>query len=76
MESDMILCKCGKKFYSFELENHYKFCKELKKYFLYFDKESVRLLKQYTQQKENLFMLKFLLQQYNNIIDEKIQNSY
>ena len=70
----MILCKCGKRFYEFELENHYNCCKELKNYFLFFDKETVKLLKENTQEKENLCLIKFLLQQYNNIIDEKIQS--
>ncbi len=74
MDSNMIKCKCGKNFNSFELEQHFKNCKDLKNYFLYFDKETNKLIKNYSQQKENLLLIKFLFEQYNLLIDEKIKN--
>ena len=54
-----------KNFSSFELEQHFKNFKDLNHYFLYFDKDTNKLVKNYSELKENLLLKNSY---FNNII--------
>lgn len=75
MEKEYIKCKCNTVFSEPEFLNHFPRCNEFKLCFREFDTEFGRLLKNYSEPKENLLIIRVLLEQYRNVIDAKIKNA-
>jgi hypothetical protein len=75
MEKEYIKCKCNTIFSESEFLNHFPKCNEFKLCFREFDTEFGRLLKNYSEPKENLLIIRVLLEQYRNVIDAKIKNA-
>jgi hypothetical protein len=59
-----------------EYSEHYTRCALFQKKFREFDLRIGELLKKYSEPKENLLIIKFLLYQYINVVDKKIKESY
>ena len=68
-----IRCKCGKTMINEEFGMHYKKCNDFKKEFKKFDESFSSLLKTYSEPKENLLILMFLLKQYIIVLTKKIK---
>ena len=75
MEREYIKCKCNNVFTEPEFLNHFPRCNEFKMCFREFDTEFGKLLKNYSEPKENLLIIRVLLEQYRNVIDAKIKNA-
>ena len=58
-----------------DFTSHFPRCNEFKISFREFDTEFGRLLKTYSEPKENLLIIRVLLEQYRNVLDAKIRNS-
>ena len=74
MDKSHLKCKCGQLMNETEFKNHFSKCKDFKNDFKEFDSQFGELLKKYSEPKENLFIIRFLLGQYINVIDRKIDN--
>ena len=74
MDPNSIKCKCGKIFTKQDFHQHFQKCQDFKNNFKHFDQEFGELLKRYSEPKDNLFIIKFLLSQYILVLDKKIQN--
>ena len=74
MDLNSIKCKCGKIFSKQDFHQHFQKCQDFKNNFKHFDQEFGELLKRYSEPKDNLFIIKFLLSQYIIVLDKKIQN--
>jgi hypothetical protein len=69
-----IKCKCNDVFEEKDFPSHFGSCSNFKQYFKQFDFQFGDILKKYTEDdKENLFILRILLQQYTRIIEKKIK---
>lgn len=71
--SEIIRCKCLTDFDEETFKTHFSKCSKFKEAFREFDNEYGQLLKKYSQPPENLPILKFLLKQYINVIENKIK---
>ncbi len=71
--SEKIICKCLSEFNEDSFKLHFSKCPKFKEAFREFDSEYGQLLKKYSQPHENLPILKFLLKQYINVIENKIK---
>jgi len=76
MDQRKIKCICDQKFSEEELAKHYLLCIPFKSQFKEFDSIFGKLLKSYSIPKERLLIVKFLLKQYANIIDKKLNKYY
>ena len=72
MDQQKIKCECNQSFTQEEFSKHFEKCRDFKKYFNEFDSKFSHLLKQFSQPKERLLILHFLLKQYTHIIEEKL----
>jgi hypothetical protein len=71
---DYIKCKCQEYFTESDFIGHFPRCEEFRKYFKNFDANFGELLKQNSEPKENLLIVRVLMKQYLSLIDKKIIN--
>ena len=76
MDQRKITCVCGQKFAQEEFQRHFSSCQPFKSQFKEFDSKFGELLKSYSEPKERLLIVKFLLKQYINVIDKKLKKYY
>ena len=76
MNQRKIKCVCKEEFKEEEYTGHYYGCKQFKQQFKEFDSKLGELLKRFSEPKENLLIIKFLLKQYINVIDIKIKKYF
>ena len=76
MDQKKITCVCGQKFVEEEFQSHFNSCHPFKSQFKEFDSKFGELLKSYSEPKERLLIVKFLLKQYINVIDKKLKKYY
>jgi hypothetical protein len=68
-----VKCKCGI-FFSEEMFNkHFPHCQEFRKVFKNFDMQFGELLKQFSEPKDNLLIMRVLLKQYLAVLENKIR---
>lgn len=70
-----ILCKCNENFTEDQFTKHFGKCDEFRKYFKSFDAQFGELLKQHSEPKENLNIVRVLLKQYVVLLEKKIISS-
>jgi hypothetical protein len=58
-----------------EFIKHFTRCEDFKKNFKSFDTQFGELLKNYSDPKENLLIIRILLKQYINVLDAKIRKA-
>ena len=75
MQKEYIKCKCNTVFIDTEFTSHFPRCNEFKLCFREFDTEFGKLLKTYSEPKENLLIIRVLLEQYKNVLDSKIKSA-
>jgi len=75
MDQRKLECVCKQQFTEEEFARHYISCMLFKQQFKEFDSKFGELLKAYSEPKERLLIVKFLLKQYINVIDKKL-NKY
>ena len=75
MQKEYIKCKCNNIYVENEFTSHFPRCNEFKQCFREFDTEFGRLLKNFSEPKENLLIIRVLLEQYRNVLDSKIRNA-
>ena len=76
MDQRKLTCVCGQQFSEEEFARHYSSCQLFKQQFREFDSKFGELLKQYSEPKERLLIVKFLLKQYINVIDKKLKKYF
>ena len=76
MDSNNIICVCKKSMTEPEFKTHYSKCVDFINNFKNFDIQLGELLKSYSEPKENLFIIKFLLKQYINVLEKKIKKHF
>ena len=76
MDKRKLKCVCGQQFLEEEFGKHYTQCSLFKQQFKEFDTKFGELLKQYSEPKENLLIIEFLLKQYINVIEKKLRKYY
>ena len=76
MDQRKITCVCGQQFSEEEFQRHFGSCQPFKSQFKEFDSKFGELLKSYSEPKERLLIVKFLLKQYINVIDKKLKKYY
>ena len=69
-------CCCGEKFSEEDLGKHYYSCQAFKQQFKLFDAKFGELLKIYSEPKETLLIIKFLLKEYINVIDKRLKKYF
>ena len=74
MDSFDVKCKCNQIFSEKEFSIHFHKCSDFKIFFKEFDSDFGKLLKNYSQPQENLLIIRVLLDQYKNVIENKIRN--
>ena len=72
MDQRKIKCECKQDFNENEFSNHIESCKVFKNVFNEFDSKIAFILKQFSISKERLFIIRFLLKKYINVIENKI----
>ena len=75
MQREYIKCKCNNIYTDSDFILHSPKCNEFKIKFRQFDNEFGRLLKTFSEPKENLLIIRVLLDQYRNVFDSKIKNA-
>jgi len=73
MSENYVKCKCQNIFSDDEFTKHFQKCEEFKKYFKDFDTKFGELLKQNSEPKENLLIIRIMLKQYVLVLDKKIK---
>jgi hypothetical protein len=68
-----IKCACGNIFEENDFSQHFKHCKDFKKDFKNFDQNFSNLLKNNSEPKEKLLIIRFLLKQYVSVLGKKIK---
>ena len=71
-----IECKCGEIMEESNFSIHFKKCPEFKKYYRKFDESFSLLLKNFSEPKENLLVIRFLLKQYIIVLEKKIKGHF
>ena len=69
-----IRCKCSIIYPEEDFTKHFGKCEEFRKYFKNFDATFGELLKQHSDPKENLLIIRVLLKQYVNLLEKKISS--
>ena len=75
MEEIMIKCMCGQQFSESEFLKHFRNCLQFKNEFKKFDSTLGELIKEYSQPKEKLLIVRFLLKQYIEVIGRKLKKN-
>ncbi len=70
---EFVKCKCELSFSEEEFVRHFQKCETFRKNFKTFDSQLGELLKNYSEPKENLMIIKVLLKQYITVLDKKIK---
>jgi hypothetical protein len=73
MSENYVKCKCHNLLTEDEFTKHFPKCEDFKKYFKNFDTQFGELLKQHSDPKENLLIIRVLLKQYVLVLDKKIR---
>ena len=76
MDLRKLKCSCGQEFFEEEFKKHYTQCQPFIKQFKELDIIFGDLLKLYSEPKDNLLIIKFLLEQYMKVIDKKLFKYY
>ena len=71
-----IKCVCGIIFEDNDFSSHIKKCEIFREAFSDFDNQISKLIKSYSHPKEQLVIIKFILQKYVNILDKKIRGNF
>lgn len=74
MESKKLKCRCNNQFTEDEFSSHFKRCESFKTYFKEFDTKFGELLKTFSSDPENMFIIRILLKNYIQILESKISN--
>ena len=76
MDRRPLICECGEEFNEDDFAKHFGTCTEFKMQFKDFDQKFGELLKAYSEPKERLRIVKFLLKQYINVIEQKLKQYF
>ena len=76
MDQRNLTCACGEQFSEDNFRRHYGSCQPFKQQFKEFDSKFGELLKAYSEPKERLLIVKFLLKQYINVTDKKLKKHF
>jgi hypothetical protein len=76
MSDSHIKCKCLTLFSDEQFIRHFPSCKDFRQSFKNFDQQFGELLKQYSEPKENLLIIRILLKQYTGVVETKIRKQY
>ena len=68
-----IRCKCGNVMPEDDFRIHFKKCAFFKKAFRKFDESFSLLLKDFSEPKDNLLIIRFLLKEYITVLSKKIK---
>jgi hypothetical protein len=68
-----VKCKCGLFFDEEAFSRHFSGCQEFRKVFKNFDMQFGELLKQFSEPKDNLLIMRILLKQYLAVLENKIR---
>lgn len=74
MDIKKIKCRCSNQFTEIEFSAHFKRCDSFKQYFKEFDIKFGELLKTYSTEPENMFIIRILLKNYIQILEMKISS--
>lgn len=76
MEQNMFTCICKNKYKESEFKSHFTKCFQFKEYFNDFDYKLSELIKIYSEPKDNLLLINYLLKLYTVVIEKKIKESF
>ena len=76
MEQNIYKCICKNKFKESEFKSHFTKCIQFKEYFGDFDYKLSELIKIYSEPKDNLFLINYLLKLYVFVVEKKIKESF
>ena len=76
MDPNRIKCMCGETFNVGDFQNHFGKCQQFKAEFKDFDSKFGELLKAYSEPKEKLLIVRFLLKLYIAVIEKKLKKYY
>ena len=76
MDQRKLPCVCGQEFDEEQFVKHFSTCQDFKSKFREFDQKFGELLKSYSEPKERLLIVKFLLKQYISVIDKKLKKYF
>ena len=76
MDPNKIKCMCGETFNGNDFQNHLGKCQQFKAEFKEFDSKFGELLKAYSEPKEKLLIVRYLLKLYIAIIEKKLKKYY
>ena len=65
-----IKCICGTIYDTKDFQNHFKECQQFKECFSSFDDKLSKLIKSYSEPKDQLLLIRFLFNQYIKILDK------
>jgi hypothetical protein len=71
--ASFIKCKCDEIFDDRDFLGHFPSCQQFKRDFKNFDQKFAEILREYSDPKENLLIVRVLLNQYKNMIDNRIK---
>ena len=74
MTDNNVKCKCNSVCSEEEFIRHFGKCEDFRKNFKTFDSSFGELLKQHSEPKENLLIIRVLLKQYVLLLDKKIKS--
>lgn len=69
-------CVCGIIYENTDFSHHIKKCEKFKEVFSDFDKKISTIIKAYSNPKEQLLIIKFILERYVSILDRKIRGNF
>ena len=76
MDRRPLICECGEEFNEDDFAKHFGTCNDFKMQFKEFDQKFGELLKAYSEPKERLIIVKFLLKQYISVIEQKLKQYF
>ena len=76
MEQNILKCICNNKYKESEFKSHFTKCFQFKEYFNDFDYKLSELIKIYSEPKDNLLLINYLLKLYTVVIEKKIKESF
>ena len=76
MDQNKLKCMCGETFTQNDFTKHFGGCQQFKAEFKEFDSKFGELLKAYSEPKEKLLIVRFLLKLYIAVIEKKLKKYY
>ena len=76
MDPNKLKCMCGETFNVNDFQNHFGKCQQFKAEFKDFDSKFGELLKAYSEPKEKLLIVRYLLKLYIAVIEKKLKKYY